>query len=105
SLLEGKMNHEDATLADLAAHRDVASHQANELPADRQAESRPGPRLLPGLGLLKILEQLALLVHRNARAGVLDLDPKARPHHILTVRAHTPAAAAVLGELDGVATH
>ena len=105
ALVQGEVNREDAALADLAAHRDVSSHQADELPADRQAEPRTGPRLLPGLGLLEMPEQLALLVGRDARAGVLDFDPEARSRRALAIRADAQADAAPLGELDGVAQH
>src|SRR5947208_2786624 len=76
-LLQRQVDDEHAALADLAGHRDRPAHQADELPADRQAQTSPGPRLLPGLGLLELPEQLGLVVRRNARAGVLDLDPEA----------------------------
>ena len=41
--------------------------------------SRSGSRLLPGLGLLEMPEQLILVVQRNARARVLDFDPERVP--------------------------
>ena len=84
-------------------HRDVSPHQADELPADGQAEARAGPRLLPGLGLLEMTEQLVLLVLRDARAGVLDLDRRHGRGRGLAVRVHAQADAPLLGELDGVA--
>ena len=82
-LLQRQVNDENAAFADLAAHRDVSSHQANKLPADGQAQPRTGPRLLPGLGLLEMPEQLVLVVWRNARARVLDFDPEARSRRAL----------------------
>ena len=59
---KGQMNDENAAFAHLAAHRDVAPHQANKLTADGQAQPRTGARLLPGFGLLEMPEQLFLFV-------------------------------------------
>ena len=43
------MNRKDAAPADLAAHRDIASHQANKLTADRQTKAGEIPRQRPKL--------------------------------------------------------
>src|SRR5205807_1355258 len=104
-LLQRQVDDEHAALADLAGHRDGPAHQADELPADRQAQAGARPRLLPGLGLLELAEQLGLVVRRNARAGVLNLDPEARPRRPRAVRADADADAALVRELDGVAEH
>ena len=104
-LLQRQVNDENAAFANLAGYRDGSAHQANKLPADGQAQPRAGPRLLPGLGLLEMPEQLVLVVGRNARARVLDFDPEKRPRRALAVRAHAQADAALLGKLDGVAQH
>src|ERR1019366_7785889 len=101
--LQRQVNDEEAAFADLAAQRDVSSQQAHKLPADRQTKPRTGPHLLPGLGLLKMPEQLVLVVWRNARARVLDFEPEERSRRALEVRAHAQADAALLGKLDGVA--
>ena len=83
----------------------VPAHQANKLPADGQAQPGAGSRLLPGLGLLEMPEQLVLVVGRNARAGVFDFDVEERPARALAIRAARAADAALLGKLDGVAQH
>src|ERR1700730_4104398 len=103
--LQGKVNHKNAAFADLAAYRDVSAHEANKLAANGQAQPRTGPRLLPGLGLLEMPEQLVLVVWRNAGARVLDFDPEKRSGRALAVRAHAQSDAALLGEFDGVAQH
>src|SRR3984957_10022139 len=102
-LLQRQLNDENAAFANLAVYRDVSSHQSNKLPADGQTQPRTGPRLLPGLGLLEMPEQLALLVCRNARTRVLDFDPEQRFGRAHAVRAHAQTDAALLGKLDGVA--
>src|SRR6266849_1670286 len=104
-LLQRQLNYENAAFANLAVYRDGAAHQANELSADGQAQPRTGPRLLPGLGLLEMPEQLVLFVRRNARTGVLDFDLEQRSRRALAVDAHAQVDAALLGKLDGVAQH
>src|ERR1700680_3744642 len=104
-LLQRQANDENAAFANLAADRDGSAHQANKLLADGQAQPRPGPRLLPGLGLLEMPEQLVLVVGRDARTRVLDLDPETRYRPALAVRQHAQGDAALLGKLDGVAQH
>src|SRR5476649_2468150 len=102
-LLQRQLNYENTAFANLAVDRDGSAHQANELLADGQAQSRTGPRLLPGLGLLEMPEQLLLLVGRNARSRVLDFDPETRYRPTRAVRQHAQDDAPVLGKLDGVA--
>ena len=101
--LQRQANHENAAFADLAANRDVSAHQANELTADRQAEARASPRLLPGLGLLEVAEQLGLIVRRNARPCVFDFNAKKGFRRAPAVRTHAQSDAALLGKLDGIA--
>src|SRR5579872_6938002 len=88
SLLQRQVNDENTAFANLTVYRDGSAHQANKLPADRQTQPRAGPRLLPGLGLLEMPEQLVLFVWRNARTRVLDLDYEARSRRALAVGAH-----------------
>src|SRR5688572_4019064 len=102
TLLQRQVNDENTAFANLAADRDRSTHQANKLPANGQSQSGTGPRLLPGLGLLELPEQLILVLWRNARAGVLDFYSEKRSRLSLAVRAHPQADAPLLGKLDGV---
>src|ERR1700694_1334263 len=104
-LLQRQVNYENAAFANLAVYRDGSAHQANKLPADGQAQPRTGPRLLPGLGLLEMPEQLVLVVCLNARARVLDFTPEKWSRRAVTVRTYAQADAALLSKLDGVAQH
>ena len=67
----------NAAFANLARYRKFSAHQTNKFATDGQAQSCTGPRLLPGLGLFEVTEQLVLVVGRNARARVLDPDEQA----------------------------
>ena len=66
--------HEHTPFADLTFDGDGATHQAHELLADRQSQSGAGPRLLPRFRLLKMAEQLLLVIQRDARPGVFNFN-------------------------------
>ena len=68
-----QVEREGAARADLAGQPDLAAEQPGDLPADRQPEA--GAAVLPAgraVGLLERLEDDAVLVGRNADAGVGD---------------------------------
>jgi len=87
----------------LALHADIAAHQGDEFPAERQAQPRAA--MIAGrtaVGLHETLEQLGLQGGINADARVADLEGEM----YLAVRrrqAHDPQGhLAARGEFDGV---
>ena len=100
ALLERQVNHENATSAYVAAHRDVSAHQANEFATDRQTESSAGSRLLPGLGLLKMPEQFVLILWRNAWTCILDFNAENDPDLVSLISDKTPRREAGINELQ-----
>src|SRR5262245_44366254 len=72
-LAAGQTHRKDRTLARLARHGHVAAHHARELARERKAEPRAAEALSGrGIGLAELLEQLCLLLHGHADAGVGD---------------------------------
>ena len=74
-ILQRQIERERAALARRAAQLDFAAEQIRKLAADREAEA--GAAVFAagaGIGLLEGLEDDALLLERNADAGVGDLE-------------------------------
>ena len=71
----GQVDREGAALARDAGHRDLAAEQADQLPADREAETRPAVEAGGGaVALGELLEDPALLF-------VVDPDPRVSDGH------------------------
>jgi len=76
--LRGQADGEGGALADLAGHRDIATQHLAEAAADGEAEA--GAAVFAGcggIGLNKVLEQLAHLFRTHADSGIGhgDADP------------------------------
>ena len=84
----GQLEVEDRAAGGRAAIADAAAERVDDAVADRQAEAGA---LADRLGREERLEQLGLVVGRNARAGVLDLEDDAV---VLVARADGDAARA-----------
>src|SRR5262245_58649330 len=66
-----KPNRERAAAAELAGHDDVATHEATEPAAEREAESRAAVAPARGrIGLREVLEEAPELLRGHADAGV-----------------------------------
>ena len=94
---------EARTTTELAVHFYNTTHQLNQLLGNGQAQ--PGAAVFAGggaVGLLEGLEQPALLVRREADAGVVHRHAQARPAAIGQHAPRLQAHAAAFGELDRV---
>src|SRR6185437_3565150 len=71
------LDAEARALADARSHRDRMIEQAAEAIDDGEPQAQSAAAIAIGVGdLVELVEDVLLLVLRNARPGVPDLDPK-----------------------------
>ncbi len=96
---------EDGPLAQLGFKTDLASHLLYQLLGDDQTQASAAITARDGgVGLIEGLEQLALLLFRDADTGIAD--QYVEPHLVAVAAAgllYVHIHVATLGELDGVA--
>ena len=100
--LHGNFHPENAALAGLALHGDVAAQKPGVLPADGQPKAGAGVRIQAGAGLLKFLKQPPHFFRRNAGAGVRDVHRQTQRAGRVRLHGNLNRNPAGLGEFDGI---
>ncbi|MCW0415775.1 hypothetical protein NB689_001529 [Xanthomonas sacchari] len=95
---------ESAALAEHAVHLQLATHHADQAPADHQAQAAAAEAAADrGLGLGEAMEDALLLLGADADAGVLHDHPQGYRLRLPLQQLHAQAHIPVLGELERVA--